>query len=177
MRFITQLITGLLAALLFTGTALAAGQLRIGTMAPKNSVYHRQLLEVGQAWRKAEGDGKVLVYPDGSQGGEADMVRRMRINQLQGGLLSVAGLETIEPGIAALQLMPLMFRSWEEVDYGREKLRAGMEQKFFDKGFVILAWGDAGWVRFFSKQPAVTPADFKGMKFFAWGAEVDQRRS
>jgi TRAP-type transport system periplasmic protein len=71
--------------------------------------------------------------------------------------------------------MPLMFRSWDEVDYVREKMRAGMEKAFFDKGFVILAWGDAGWVRFFSKQPAAAPADYRGMKFFAWGSEAPQQ--
>ena len=43
------------------------------------------------------------------------------------------------------------------------------------KGFVVLAWGDAGWVRFFSKAPAFRPEDFKGMKFFAWGSEPDQQ--
>jgi TRAP-type C4-dicarboxylate transport system substrate-binding protein len=157
------------------GNAIAADQLRIGTLVPKNSLYHRQLMEIGEAWRKAEGGGKYLVYPDGSQGGETDIVRRMRIGQLQGGLLSVAGLEAIEPSIAALQLMPLMFRSWDEVDHVREKLRAGMEKKFLDKGFVILAWGDAGWVRFFSKLPAAAPADYRGMKFFAWGSEAAQQ--
>ena len=73
--------------LLQVSRALAADkQLRIGTLAPKNSLYHRQLMEVGEAWRTAQGAGaKYLVYPDGSQGGEADMVRRMRIGQLQGG--------------------------------------------------------------------------------------------
>ena len=170
MRFLILLLT-----LSCSLTALAADQLRIGTMAPKNSLYHRELMAVGEAWRTAQGDGKYRVYPDGSQGGEVDMVRRMRIGQLQGGLLSVAGLSEIEPSIAALQLMPLMFRSWEEVDHVREKLRPGMEQKFLERGFVILAWGDAGWVRFFSKDPAVVPADFKGMKFFAWGSEAAQQ--
>jgi TRAP-type transport system periplasmic protein len=171
MRFVTLL----LAAVLMAGNAIAADQLRIGTLVPKNSLYHRQLMEIGEAWRKAEGGGKYLVYPDGSQGGETDIVRRMRIGQLQGGLLSVAGLEAIEPSIAALQLMPLMFRSWDEVDHVREKLRAGMERNFLAKGFVVLAWGDAGWVRFFSKQPAAAPADFRGMKFFAWGSEAAQQ--
>lgn len=169
-----------LASLLF-GTLLACNvfaadmQLRIGTLVPKNSLYHRQLLEMGEAWRKAQGGGKYLVFPDGSQGGEADMVRRMRIGQLQGGLLSVVGLREIEPGIAALQNMPLMFRSWDEVDYVREKMRRAMEQRFLEKGFVVLAWGDAGWVRFFSKKPAFKPDDFKGMKFFAWGSESEQQ--
>lgn len=171
MRFIALLLT----LVLMAGSAFASDQLRIGSLVPKNSLYHRQLMEIGEAWRNAEGGGKYLVYPDGSQGGETDIVRRMRIGQLQGGLLSVAGLEAIEPSIAALQLMPLMFRSWEEVDYVREKMRAGMEKKFLDKGFVILAWGDAGWVRFFSKQPAAGPADYRGMKFFAWGSEAAQQ--
>jgi len=170
-----------LAALLL-GTVLALNafaadkQLRIGTLASKNSLYHRQLMELGEAWRTAQGgNGKYLVYPDGSQGGETDMVRRMRIGQLQGGLLSVVGLREIEPSIAALQNMPMMFKSWEEVDYVREKMRPAMEKKFLEKGFVVLAWGDAGWVRFFSKTPAFAPNDFKGMKFFAWGAEADQQ--
>ena len=170
-----RLASLLLGTLLACNVFAADMQLRIGTLVPKNSLYHRQLLEMGEAWRKAQGGGKYLVFPDGSQGGEADMVRRMRIGQLQGGLLSVVGLREIEPGIAALQNMPLMFRSWEEVDYVREKMRPAMEQRFLEKGFVVLAWGDAGWVRFFSKKPAFKPDDFKGMKFFAWGSESEQQ--
>lgn len=166
----------LLAGILATSALAADKQLRIGTLATKNSLYHRQLMELGEAWRTAQGgNAKYLVYPDGSQGGETDMIRRMRIGQLQGGLLSVVGLREIEPSIAALQNMPLMFRNWEEVDYVREKMRPAMEKKFLDKGFVVLAWGDAGWVRFFSKEPAVRPDDFKKMKFFAWGSEVEQQ--
>ncbi len=166
----------LLAGVLATSALAADKQLRIGTLATKNSLYHRQLMELGEAWHTAQGgNAKYLVYPDGSQGGETDMVRRMRIGQLQGGLLSVVGLREIEPSIAALQNMPLMFKSWEEVDYVREKMRPAMEKKFLDKGFVVLAWGDAGWVRFFSKEPAVRPDDFKKMKFFAWGSEIEQQ--
>lgn len=171
-----KIITLLLGCLLVCNALAADKQLRIGTLAPKNSLYHRQLMEVGEAWRTAQGAGaKYLVYPDGSQGGEADMVRRMRIGQLQGGLLSVVGLREIEPAIAALQNMPLMFKNWEEVDYVREKMRPGMEKKFLEKGFVVLAWGDAGWVRFFSKDAAVRPDDYKKKKFFAWGNELEQQ--
>jgi TRAP-type C4-dicarboxylate transport system substrate-binding protein len=158
-------------------SALAADkQLRVGTLVPKNSLYHRQLMELGEVWRTAQGgNSRYLVYPDGSQGGEAEMVRRMRIGQLQGALMSVVGLREIEVSVAAMQNMPMLFRSWEEVDYVREKIRPVMEKKFFDKGFVVLAWGDAGWVRFFSKEPAFRPDDFKRMKFFAWGSETEQQ--
>ena len=147
----------LFATLLCLGLALplashaATGALRIASLVPKNSLYHQQLLELGEAWRAAQGGGaKFVVFTDGSQGGEAELARRMRIGQLQGALLSVVGLREIEPSISALQSLPLLFKSWDEVDYVREKMRPAMEKKFLDKGFVVLGWGDAGWVRFFS---------------------------
>jgi TRAP-type transport system periplasmic protein len=173
------MLTGLLAAWVMAGTPAVQAktqQLRIGSLVPKNSLYHRQLIDIADSWRTAQGAGaRYVVFPDGVQGGEAEMARRMRIGQLQGALLSVVGLREIEPSIAALQAMPLLFRNWEEVDYVREKMRPAMEKKFLDKGFVVLAWGDAGWVRFFSKEAALRPDDYKRMKFFAWGSEPDQQ--
>lgn len=158
-------------------TALASDKpLRIGTLAPKNSLYHRQMLEIGEAWRQAQGgNAKYVVFPDGSQGGESELARRMRIGQLQGALLSIVGLSEIEPSINALQSIPLLFKTWDEVDYVREKMRASMEKKFLDKGFVVLAWGDAGWVRFFSKDALLRPDDFKKMKFFSFAGESEQQ--
>ena len=133
-----------------------SASLRIGSLVPKNSQYHQQLLELGEVWRTAQGPGsRFTVFTDGTQGGEAEMVRRMRIGQLQGALMSVVGLREIDSSVAALQNLPLLFRSWDEVDAVREKLRPAMEKRFLEKGFVVVAWGDAGWVRFFSKEAAV----------------------
>ncbi len=161
----------------FNITSFAADKpLRIGTLAPKNSLYHRQLLEIGESWRAAQGgNAKYVVFPDGSQGGETELARRMRIGQLQGALLSIVGLSEIEPSIKALQNIPLLFKTWDEVDYVREKMRPSMEKKFLDKGFIVLAWGDAGWIRFFSKDQVVKPDDFKKMKFFSFAGEGEQQ--
>ena len=170
--------------ILAVGAALAAGtavqaqdavKIRLGTLAPRGTSWHRALLEMGDKWRAAQGPGAAfIVYTDGSQGGEADMVRRMRVGQLNAALLSVVGLTEIDDSVAALQKMPLVFRSWDELDYLREKLRPGLEKRFLDKGFVVLFWGDAGWVRFFSKEPAVRPADYRRMKVFAWAGDNPQ---
>jgi TRAP-type C4-dicarboxylate transport system substrate-binding protein len=150
--------------------------MRIASLVPRNSVYHQQLLQLGQAWRKAlDGKGRFNVFTDGSQGGEAEMVKRIRIGQLQGGLLSVVGLREIDESVTAMQSIPLLFRDWAEVDYVRDKLRDSMERRFLAKGFVVLAWGDAGWVRFFSKSAASKPEDFRGLKFFTWGNEPEQQ--
>jgi hypothetical protein len=77
-----RLVFTLVVGGLISSTALASEKpLRIGTLAPKNSLYHRQLLEIGEAWRQAQGgNAKYVVFPDGSQGGEAELARRMRIH-------------------------------------------------------------------------------------------------
>ncbi len=150
-------------------------QVRLGTLAPTNTSYHKALLEMGDKWRKATGEAvQLIIYPDGRLGGEADMVRKMLGGGLSAGTLTVVGLADIDRSVTCLQYMPMMFRSWEEVDYVRSKIGPALEKRLLDKGFVLLAWGDAGWVRFFTKTPALHPSDFKKMKLFAWSGDTFQ---
>jgi TRAP-type C4-dicarboxylate transport system substrate-binding protein len=150
-------------------------RIRLGTLAPRGSSYHRALQEMGERWRKAQGpDATFTAYTDGTQGGEADMVRRMRVGQLNAALLSVVGLNEIDRSVSCLQYMPLVYRSWEEVDHVRAKLSPMFEASLLEKGFVVLFWGDAGWVHFFSKEPALHPADFRRLKMFTWAGDAQQ---
>jgi TRAP-type C4-dicarboxylate transport system substrate-binding protein len=130
-------------------------------------------MDMGEAWKKAS-DGKVLltVYTDGQMGSEADMVRRMRVGQLQAAMLTVGGLQAIEPSVSALQNMPLVFRDFDELDYITARLEPELEKKFEEKGFVVLFWADAGWVRFFSKKPLLLPEDTKNLKLFVTAGDT-----
>ncbi|MFY7986790.1 MAG: TRAP transporter substrate-binding protein DctP, partial [Burkholderiaceae bacterium] len=111
-------LTSAYASALLASDSAREPVLRIASLMPRNSVYHQQLLQLGQAWRKAlDGKGRFNVFTDGSQGGEAEMVKRIRIGQLQGGLLSVVGLREIDESVTAMQSIPLLFRDWAEVDY------------------------------------------------------------
>jgi TRAP-type C4-dicarboxylate transport system substrate-binding protein len=146
----------------------AAPEVKLATLAPKGTTFDQELRAMRDVWAKAPGGGvRLTIYTDGTLGGEVDMVRRMRVGQIQAAMLTVTGLTEIDDSVAAIQNMPMMFRSAEELEFVREKLRPMFEQKFRDKGFIVLFWGDAGWVRFFSKKPAMYPDDFKQMKLFA----------
>jgi TRAP-type transport system periplasmic protein len=150
-------------------------RINLGTLAPRGSVYHQSLQAMGEAWRQAPGGGvRLVIYPDGTQGSENDMVRLMRVGTLQAGLFTAVGLTGIEPGVAGLQDIPMGFRSLEEFEHVTDDLRPMLEQRLSDKGFVVLFWVDAGWVRYFSKEPVVTPDDLKRMKVFAWAGSPDQ---
>jgi len=161
--------------LLLPFTCFAGARIKLGTIAPRGSVYHRVLQEMGEAWRSVAGPGaEFIIYTDGSQGGEAATVRRMRIGQLDAAMLSANGLRYIDPSATALQMIPLAFRNWDEVDYVRDKIRPSLETKLHDRGYVVLFWAEAGWVQFFSKAAAVRPEDFRSMSIFSWRGDTAQ---
>jgi TRAP-type C4-dicarboxylate transport system substrate-binding protein len=149
--------------------AQRAVRINLGTLAPRGSSYHNALMQMGETWReRSNGRVRLVIYPDGAQGSEADMVRLMRVGTLQSGLLTGGGLTAIEEAVAGLQNMPLVFRDLEELDYVMETLRPMLEARLRARGFETLFWVDAGWVRFFSTEPAVTPADFQRHRMFVW---------
>lgn len=167
-----------LAAARGASAADGAVKIHLGTLVPKGSSYFKHLQTMGEAWRTS---GIALtIYPDGRMGSESDMVRRMRLGQLQAGMLTAVGLQDIEPAVSGLQDMPMMFRSLDEVDHVGKSLHPMLEKRLADKGFVVLAWCDTGWVRIFSRQPVVKPDDLRRAKLFVWSgstAEVDIYRS
>ena len=86
-------------------------QIRLGTLAPSGSSFHRALIEMGQKWRDSSaGSVKLIIYPDGVQGGEADMVRLMRASALTAGMFTVVGLSEIDRSVGGLSFLPLTFR-------------------------------------------------------------------
>lgn len=165
--------------LVFAAVCLLAGSLlraaerpvKLGTIAPRDSTYHKLLLQMGQSWHASGVELK--IYPGAVLGGEAEMVRRMKTGALDAALLTVSGLSDIDDSVRGLQNMPLVFRSLDEVDYIGERLRPRLEKNLRARGFVVLFWGDAGWVRFFSKKPVLTPDDLRRTKLFTWAGDPD----
>jgi len=162
-----------------SGTALAAEQkpanIRMATLAPKGSSFHQSLQLMGEKWRQAPDGGATLtIYTDGTMGNESDVIRRMRIGQLQAAMLTVAGLSQIDESLHALEYMPMMFRSLEEMEYVLTRLRPTLEEKMVEKGFVTLFWGDAGWIKWFTSEPIRYPEDLKTMKTFVWAGDARQ---
>jgi TRAP-type C4-dicarboxylate transport system substrate-binding protein len=170
----TFLILGL-AALLLPSAFAAPRQIKLGTLYPDGTSVHRSLQQMGEEWKQATSGNAVLrIYAGGQMGSEAAMVGRMRIGQLQAATLSVSGLAEIDPSVSALQKMPLMFRSLEEAEHVRALLIPELEEKLLAKGFVVLFWGDAGWVRLFARRPALRPDDFRKMHVFAGAGDNEQ---
>lgn len=162
---------GLLAGAATTARA-ATTTLTLGTLAPEGTSYHKTLLEMRDKWRAASGGAVNLrIYAGGKIGGDAKMVGQMRLGALDAGLLTSVGLMDVEEAVTGLQIMPMMLRSLEEMDYVSEKVAPTLEKRLEAKGFVVLFWADTGWVRFFSKEPLTRPDDLRKMKLFTWAGD------
>jgi TRAP-type C4-dicarboxylate transport system substrate-binding protein len=171
----STLATFLLLSSIAFPSAQGAMRIKLATLAPTGSSYHTRLLQMREAWRNAsEGLVNLRIYADGKLGGEADTVGLMNLNSIQAAMLTAVGLAEIEEGVAGLQSIPMGFRDYAEVDYVGEKLQPMLEARLAEKGFVVLFWSDAGWVRFFSKERVTWPDDLKKLKLFTWAGNPDQ---
>lgn len=160
------------AGILPAARAAARNELRIATVAPSGSSFHKRLQALSSEWSRGPGGMAMNIYP-GTQGGELQIVRRMRVGQIQGAALTSVGLGQLDRSVTALQFMPLMFRDWEDVDRVREKLRPDFERRLKEAGFVVMFWADAGWVRYFSKTPIRSVKDLKPMRVYASSGDPD----
>jgi TRAP-type C4-dicarboxylate transport system substrate-binding protein len=146
----------------------APGEIKLATLFPANTSWHKALLDMGAAWNKdTAGRVTLTVYPGGTQGDESTTIKKMRpgIDQLQASFLTAAGLADLDEAFNAF-VMPFFFENDAEELAVEKKLTPVLEQKLQAKGFHLLAWGTAGWVQVFSKKPLRSLADVKSAKLF-----------
>jgi len=165
-------------ALLLCGLAAGARaqqiEIKMATIAPKDSPWCDVLVRMGERWKTiSNGNVKLTLYAGGVMGDEPDTVNKLRIKLIQAVALTGAGMGEIEKGVAALQI-PLMFNSYDELDYVRDRLAPQLEKRIEANGFVVLNWGDAGWVYFFSDKPMTRLDDMRKLKMFTWAGSNDE---
>lgn len=162
--------------LLLLATRPAAGEpvvVKMATIAPEGSQYHQILREMAETWKSASGGAvEVRLYPGSVAGDDVDVIRKMRLGTLNAALLTSTGVAAVDKSVYALQI-PMLYGSYEEVDYVLEKMAPNLEAALEAKGFVVLNWVDAGWVRFFTKTPVARPDELKPLKLFAWAGDPE----
>jgi TRAP-type C4-dicarboxylate transport system substrate-binding protein len=163
-----RFLPALLLAFALTPALRAADpvEIKLATIMPVGTSGHQSLMEMRAAWQKAAGPAVKLTIYAGMADGEPLLVKKMRARQINAALLTAVGISEIDRSVSSLQLMPMMFHTWGEVDYVREKIHLELESRLRAKGFEVLFWGDAGWVRYFSKEPGAHPDDYRKMKMF-----------
>ena len=156
-----------LAALCFGPAAHARTVVKMATLAPEGSVWDRILREMGADWQQdTSGEVRLRIYAGGVAGDESDIVRKMRVGQIHAAAFSVAGLSAIDRSFEVFEI-PMFFESYDELYHVLETLRSDFAARLDAKGYVLLHWGNGGWVHLFSKEPIVSVDDLRKQKLFA----------
>jgi len=139
--------------------------IKIATVAPKGS-YSMNLLEKLRDEIRSKTNNEVAwkVYWGGVQGDENNVLRKIRLKQLHGGVFSSIGLSQIVPAVRITEI-PYLFRNYGEVVYVRNKIEDTMNKLFEDKGFIVLGWTSIGFIYSFSMEPITS---FEIMKKQKW---------
>ncbi len=145
----------------------AAQTIKVATLVPEGSPWHKALIRVAAEWRKiSNGRVRLKIYPGGVAGDETDTIRKMRINQIQAALVTGKGLAYIHPDFYVYQL-PFVAHNDEELDHLFVELRPELAKLLEKKGFTLLALSKSGWLRFFAKTEATTPEEMRSLRLFS----------
>lgn len=160
------------AMLLAVASRAAAVDLKIATVAPDGSHWMEQMRAGAEQIRqRTAGRVTVKFYPGGVMGNDAQILRKIRVGQLQGGAFTAGGLGERYSSLN-LYGIPLLFRSLDEVDHVRShldpKLLAGLEQA----GFVSFGFIEGGFAKLLSNEPVSSVDDIRRKK--VWVPEGDQ---
>ncbi len=138
--------------------------LKIASIAPSRSPWDKALQQVANDWERLSGGAvRVKIYPGSIAGSEQDMIRKMRLGVIQGGVFSSMGLAKIDHSLTVL-CIPFLFHSREEFNAVFDRMKLSFEAALERNGFKVMLWTLAGWVNFFSKTPVLEPDDLKRLK-------------
>jgi TRAP-type C4-dicarboxylate transport system substrate-binding protein len=144
---------------------------KIATLAPAGTAWMKEMKKgAGYIEEKTEGRVKLKFYPGGVMGNEQSVHRKIKVGQLHGGAFSSGGLAHLYPDIQTLNL-PMLFNSFDEVDYVRGKMDAALKQNMEQNGFVLLGIAEGGFSRILSKKPMRDLASIRASKL--WVPEGD----
>lgn len=143
------------------------GLIKIGTIAPPNSIYEKTLREMGDGWKvRTKGRITSTVFA-GTETTEDGMLFNMRPNvrKLHAAQLSAITLANLDDAFNVFGL-PMFYESYAEADRVLEKLGPHLEARLEAKGYKALNWGYVGWIHVFSTKPVQTVADLKKLKLY-----------
>jgi TRAP-type C4-dicarboxylate transport system substrate-binding protein len=159
-----------LALLLLAATA-EAKTLKIATLVPDGSSWMTEMRKAGEAIAEGtQGRVKLKFYPGGVMGNEKTVLRKMRAGQLHGGAFTSGALARVYPD-AELYSLPLLFRSYDEVDAVRGQMDPIIREGLARKGIEALAISDTGFAYLMSQKPLRKVGDLDGAR--VWIVEGD----
>jgi TRAP-type C4-dicarboxylate transport system substrate-binding protein len=167
-----------LALVTSSGVARATTVVKIGTLAPADSLWGHEFKKLAAAIASDTGGELQLDFQwNGQAGDEPLMVQKIRTGQLDAAAVTALGLAQTGVQDVLLFDLPGLFTSWEKLDAARDVLKDEFNRLFEARGFTVLGWGDVGELKTMTVGFEVHhPTDLRGKGvFFLQGDPIQPR--
>ena len=156
---------------LFTGQ-VDARTIKIATLSPDGTMWMRVMRNAANdVAKQTNNQVRIKFYPGGVMGGDSAVLRKIRLGQLNGGVFISGTLAKFYPENLVYNL-PLVFKSYKEVDYVRDRMDATIMQGLEENGFVTFGLGEGGFAYLMSKEPVRSIEDLRKQK--VWIPDNDE---
>jgi len=159
----------LVAALLVASAQAPSAQsvsIKLASVVPENSIWDKNLKQMASEWSQETGGRVTLtVYAGGTQGDEATVLRKMRLDALQAAALTGGGMGGIDAAFNVFNV-PFFLESYDELNAVTDSLTPTLAKRLDGKGFVFVGWGHGGWTQVFTKKPVKTVDELKKAKLW-----------
>ena len=119
--------------------------LKIATLSPEGSSWMKLLRKHAKNIEaQTGGEVKFKFYPGGVMGDDKAVLRKMRVGQLHGAVITAGGLAQNYPDIAVYSL-PMLFRGEEEIDFVRKTMDDVLMDGLRDNKFVGFGFAEVGF--------------------------------
>jgi len=152
-------------------TTTQAVEIKVASVAPDGSSWMREM-RAGAEEIREHTDGRVVFkfYPGGIMGNDSQVLRKIRVGQLQGGAFASGGLADRYEAID-LYGIPLLFWSLDEVDYVRDRMDSKLQDGLERAGFVTFGFMGGGFAHMMANEPISSVDDMRRRK--VWVPEGD----
>lgn len=150
--------------LLVSPSVFSATVLKLASTAPQNSPWGKILESISARFGEVtDGEIELRIFHNGIAGHEADVVRKMRLGQIDIGVFTSIGISEIDDSVITLSI-PGLITSADELDYILDRFGPALQQEINETPYEVLGWAGIGWVYPFTSIPVRNPEDIRRVK-------------
>ena len=143
--------------------------LKVGALSPDGSAWANHLKDMAREIKRATDNHiKMKFYFGGSQGDEPDVLKKMRIGQLHGGVFTGKTLGDIHKDIRVLELPFSFYSDHKKASKALVALTPTLNRGIQKNGLKNLGFFGIGMVYLVSQKKAAGLKELQGVKIWYW---------